>query len=128
VYDPWLEHRLRLANRRGLLTGKHLSRAQEFALDLILVSEAREQQQKMSDAFKLAVISADPGRYIPIVYPGWTSKTDEEITDKDFKESAGDWTFTEGLDKQSVEETLDDLMAFTPTTLSAEEMDFFGPP
>lgn len=37
--DPWLLHQVRLAERRGILTGKNLNEVQVFALELLMYQE-----------------------------------------------------------------------------------------
>ena len=122
MYDPWLDHQLRLADRRTLLTGRKLSRVQDFALDLVLVAESRTQAVQTSEAFKLAVISADPARFIPLVYPEWS--TSENITEDDLAESEGSWAFPDLPDfsPEDADALLDRLLADNNITLTGEHL------
>lgn len=124
MYDPWLEYQLRLAERRGLLVGRHLSRVQKYALDLVLILEAREKNLALTDAFKMAVISADPGHFIPLTYPEWGTRVDDQITEKDLDDSAGEWSFTgEAPSVAEIEATLADLLANDTITLGGPDLD-----
>lgn len=90
----------------------HLSPVQEFALELVLVGEARDKGRDALHDFKMAVVGADPKKYIPIVYPEWLVKRDAEITTEDIEDSQGEWVFEDDtpLTQEEIEATLADLM------------------
>lgn len=62
--NQWLESHLRLAERRGLLTGRNLSPVQEFGLRLLIYADNQVDHQRRADArfdaLKLALVSARP--------------------------------------------------------------------
>lgn len=114
---------MRLADRRELLTGKHLSRVQEYALDLLMIAEARDNSRKMTEEFKRAILSADPGRFIPLLYPEWAVKGDADITDEDLVESEGEWKFeTTNFDPEDADAMLASLLADNTVTVTAEDV------
>lgn len=66
----------------------------------MLLLEARDEGKRLTHDFKMAVISANPATYIPVVFPEWQDKEEPkkvitEITDEDLTDSGGEWTFTD---------------------------------
>lgn len=86
-----------------------------------MLAEAREKNVALVDAFKLAVISADPDRYIPLSYPEWMVKRDDEITTEDLEESAGEWKFEQtDVSLEDIEATLAELLADNTISLGPD--------
>lgn len=96
-------------------------------MNLVLVMEAREKNRTAVEEFKLAMVSADPLRYIPMVYPEWMVKSDDEITTKDLQESEGEWTFEQDMSQEEIEQVLADLRAQNIVTLTGDDLVGEGP-
>ena len=53
---------MRLADRRGLLQGRDLSRVQERALEMLLIIENRERAKAFADDLRSRLVAHDPSR------------------------------------------------------------------
>lgn len=89
--------------------------------------EARDKSRSAVDDFKLAMVAADPVRYIPVAFPEWMVKTDDQITTEDLEESQGEWTFQEDLSQEEIEQVLADLQAQNIVTLTGDDLMGEGP-
>jgi hypothetical protein len=88
-----------------------------------MVAEAREKSWLMGEEFKRAIISADPGRFIPLMYPEWGVKTDQDITDDDIRESEGEWKFKDtAVTPEEAERLLTELMASNVISLTGDDV------
>lgn len=89
--DPWLESKLRLADRLGLLKGNRLTRVQYQAAQFCLVLDARDRGQDFADRIGLAIITNNPEK-APVVFPKWISQAptvvDRVATIEDYERDA----------------------------------------
>lgn len=110
--DSWLLSRLRLADRRGVLTGPHRSVVQVFGLELLLIEEAysarRLQGQDLVDAVRIALVSHEGQTAVEKLFPEWFPALEPKtiITEEDLKDTTGEWKFTEEMSRADVEEVL----------------------
>ena len=77
-------------------------------MDLMLILEAKAENRREAEAFKRAVLSADPQKYVPLLYPKVTRKAadPEEIEDT----GPAEYEFAEQVDPREAERMLADLM------------------
>jgi hypothetical protein len=58
-----------VCDRQGLLQGKRLSKAQRLAVELLVVEESRLKSKEMGDRLRLALVTADPDRFLRPMFP-----------------------------------------------------------
>lgn len=75
--DPDLEAQLRLADRRGVLSGASLSEVQEFAAQVMLMVDARERSQGFFDDLRSRMVAARPER-VHEIFPEWRDAAEVE--------------------------------------------------
>lgn len=63
---------MRLAERQGLLTGRHLTPVQSTALEMLLLIDAKEKQQAFWKTFRSRMAAAHPGQ-LRTLFPEWFS-------------------------------------------------------
>lgn len=80
-----------------------------------MVAEARQRAEDFGERFKLAVITADPKRFIPLMFPEWQKKPEEE----DDLDEGGTYRFTEPVDPAEAERVLQDLLAESRVSFKA---------
>lgn len=56
--DPWLKTELRLAERQGLLTGRHLSPVQVQGIQILRLLDEVDRQQARFDLLRTALVAA----------------------------------------------------------------------
>jgi len=128
VFDPWLEYRLRLAEKRGVLSGgRSLNRVQERAIELLLVMQIMRERAEKDDAIKQALISSDKMLY-PVLYP---SPDEANVTEESVEEDLADtgqsqWRFDQEVDPKEAEEILASLLAQGGGTLKMKDLDKEG--
>lgn len=109
------------------MQGLHLSPVQDAAVELLLIAEERLKAESFSERFKMAVISADPVRWVPEMYPQWVknSEPEEEVGVEDFDlADDGDpttWVF-EDVDPQEAVRTLEEMTAQRGGSLGWEDL------
>jgi hypothetical protein len=116
-----------LADRQQILVGKHLSPVQWAAIELMLVLEAKEKAEAFTDDFRLAAVSADPARFVPLMFPEWMNKDEEVRTSEDaeaiIEGTSGSFKFTEQITPEEAERALAEMLANPVGTLSADDID-----
>lgn len=85
---------------------------QQYALELVMVAEARDSRKQSEEDFKRAILSANPEKYMPILWPDAVRKavTVHDVQEQDLEDSAGTWQMPEGVDPMEAEQILADLM------------------
>ena len=75
-----MEYQIRLADRKGVLTGTKMSVIQDYALQIMMWLEGRDRGEQNLYEFKMAHISHDP-EWTSIVFPELedTSTTNERL-------------------------------------------------
>lgn len=58
--DPWLEAQIRLAERQGILQGRHISPVQQMALQLLIILDRSDTTSLRADRIREALLSANP--------------------------------------------------------------------
>lgn len=93
----------------GLLSTPHLSRVQRRAVELVMMLEAKEKGRDRTEAFKQALLSHDPQRYLPRLYPELVPVSETEEVGAG---SGGpvEYQFTEKVDQREAEQVLNDLL------------------
>lgn len=91
-----------------------------------MLMEARAEGDRMSDALRLALVTADPDRFLPAVFP--ESVTKKDIDESDIKESEGTWKF---IDETITPEMAEQMFAGMvqddePHPLTMQDVDQFG--
>lgn len=81
----------------------------------------------MTDSFKLALISADPSRYLSLVFPGEEEKEERSsdevvIADGLSGTEGGRWEFEQYASPEEAEAMMRDLMADAAEPMSMEDM------
>ncbi len=103
---------------------------QEYALDLVILAEARSKTEERMEQFKLAMISYDP-KFIKVMYPEWAKKVEEnkverEVTEADLEDTTGEWKFTDQVSPEDAEAILQSFLtnptgSFTGADLGAHD-------
>lgn len=75
-----MERQLRLADRRGLLSGRSLSPIAEFGVEILYHLDNRAKGEREFEEVKLAIVSNDPSR-IKKLYPQWFLDAQDEDDD-----------------------------------------------
>lgn len=112
--DPWLERHLRIAERRGLYTGRHLSRVQQFGLELLILldgweererdeAQARRDAEAFRDQLRFAMVAAGAD-----AADLWSKDADEvpEDEDVDYDYSDVDWQQGSSDDWEQMQQAL----------------------
>lgn len=76
-----METHLRLAERQGLLQGKHISPVQAHALVLLRFLDAKDLRRMRTDAVKAALVSSGAAS-VRDLWPEWFEDEDEEPTEE----------------------------------------------
>ena len=63
---------MRLAERQGLLTGKHLSSVQSLALEMLMLLDQRATGEQFVTDLKSRIVAANPSEF-PVMFPEWAS-------------------------------------------------------
>ena len=79
---PWLAHLLRRAYKQGVFASRHLTWFQVSALDMYLQVEHTEKAEDKEWQVKMALLSADPVRFGPIIFPASKEEPDEKAIEE----------------------------------------------
>ena len=101
---------------QGTADGIHLSPVQDYAVELLLISEERNKVQDFVDQFRLTMIGHDPGTWIPEMFPEWGQGRTEEVIvtdleDFDFSDTRGEWVFTEDVTPEEAEAIMAEMLS-----------------
>lgn len=97
-----------------MLTGRRLSRVQAYASELHLLLETRDQAEGHQERLRLALITSNPDKWLPIFYPDEyrSASTDRaEVTEEDLESDEGITFEFEEMDGIVAEGLLGQLMA-----------------
>lgn len=92
-----------------------MSPPQEFAAELLLIGGEREKVEDLTERLKLSLISHDPARFIPMVFPDWVAGVDEQEPPEEVSGSAdpfdpGETVFTQDMTQEEAEAMLEEVM------------------
>lgn len=68
---------MRLAERQGLLTGKHLSSPQSLALEMLMLLDCRASGEKFISDLKSRIVAAHPSEF-SVLFPEWVTQKDPQ--------------------------------------------------
>jgi hypothetical protein len=76
-----------------LLQGLYVSPIQEFAVEILIVSEDRARAKDFFDRVRTAIAGADPANNLKTVFPEWF--IEEVGQDETLEDTEGEWVFDE---------------------------------
>lgn len=112
--DPWMEHRLRLADRKQLLLGSELNTVQEFAVEMLMFLDRKEDIRQAADSFKQMLAASNP-QLMKTLYPEWF-----DDGDKDGSEPEG-WAYDQSMNPEEASELIEQLKS-KQMKVTAEEL------
>lgn len=93
---------------------------QDNSLDLVMLLDRRDQAREFDRRFKLAVVSANPGRYVRQMFPEWFPP--EEVgADDDLADTSGTWKFESTPSPEEAERILAQMLAEPTGVLTGDE-------
>lgn len=105
AYDPWLEHRLRVAERQDALKGI-LNQTQQFALELLVFADTRTARDQRVDDFKMMLAASNP-QLISKLYP------DPKTTEDGEPAGSTEWSYDDELSPEEGMKLLSKLKSGT---------------
>lgn len=128
---------MRLAEKQGLLTGKHLSSAQSLALEMVVLLDHKASGEQLIFDLKSRILAVHPQEF-SVLFPEWASqnKNQEEIDkarrpdgsydiDK-IDDSKVEWSVPSKTEDAENERWLAERMANTSGTVGAAELEEKG--
>lgn len=79
--DPWLEGQIRLAERRGILQGRHISPVQQMALQLLIILDRADAASIRADRIREALLGANPALARGL-YPAYFSSEESPVPEE----------------------------------------------
>lgn len=99
----------------------------------MLIAGERFKVEAFTERFKMAVVSNNPDRWVPLMYPQWVTASREgvkvveviegdDLAELDLENTEGEWIFTEELTAEDVQETLAAMRAEGGGSLTWEDI------
>ncbi len=109
---------------------------QQYALELTLIRDARQERDRQADALKLALVSNNP-KLLPVLYPEWkkaSKKADQESkvyvqvegSEADLQDTTGEWKFEDEVSAEEAQEMLAMLLDNPSGSVAASDLDQEG--
>lgn len=95
---------------------------QEYALDLVMWLDRKDQAKQFEERFKLAVVSANPAANVRLMYPEWFPP-EEVDADDDLSDTSGQWRFKDVPTPTEAERILAEMIADPVGVLAGDEDD-----
>jgi hypothetical protein len=91
-----------------------------------MVLDARDDRRKAEETFKQAILSADPMKYLPLLYPEMTTqRVDAETLTQEDLDEAGEWQFEEKIDPREAEQILSTMLASAGGSMGLDDIEQF---
>lgn len=104
-----------------MFRGRHLSRVQQFGLELSLILEQRDKAKDYFDRLKFALVS--PLTFATL-FPEWVKEPEpeeEEVVD-DLDDTEGEWKFTQKVTPEEAERVIKEMMATSSGRVTGDKV------
>lgn len=97
---------------------------QEYALQVLMLLDLKERNERFLDSFKMALISHDPARFVKVLYPQWSEGEAAEEDDLGLdSHEGGEWHFAHPMDPEEAEEVMRMMESEVQAAMDADEVD-----